>query len=112
MSFRSLPDAWKTEQKEVNCTVRLVDQYDHRFQELREGVAREIQIVNTVTKEAFNRKIRAYREFEVKIFTAAGFLNPSKGTEGSTKILMAKIVWWDEPGFTAGSYGDYFREGI
>ncbi len=112
VSFRSLPDAWKSEQKEVNCTVRFVDQYDRRFQALREGIAREIIIVNTSTKDTFNRKIRAYREFEITVYTSAGFVIPGKGTASSTQILMAKIVWWDEPGFTAGSYGEYFRDGI
>ena len=112
VSFLSLPGAWKSEQKEVNCTVRFVAQYDRRFQALREGIARENIIVNTLTKDTFNRKIRAYREFEITVYTAAGFNNPSKGTESAVNILMAKIIWWDEAGFTAGHYGEHFREGI
>jgi hypothetical protein len=107
-----LPAAWNAEKKDVNCTVRFVDPYDHRFQSLREGMVREIQIVNTATKDAFNRKLRAYREFEITINTNAGFTHPTPGTEKAHKVLMAKIVWWDEPGFIAGHQGEYFREGI
>jgi hypothetical protein len=97
--FLSVPDAWNSEKEAINCTIRIVDQYDHRFHALRLNIPRTISIVNTETREVFTRKLRWYHEFDFTAYVNVGFARPSPGTEQAVKIRMAKIVWWDEPGF-------------
>jgi hypothetical protein len=81
--FKSVPDSWAREARDVKCTVRLVDNLDPRFQALRAGSATWIRIDNTDTGEGFVGKIAYYQEFDAYLLGVT--TEPGK--------VMAKIGW-------------------
>jgi hypothetical protein len=58
VGFKSYPEFYMKEKKGIKPnTVRLVDVDDKRFQKLRNGEYSRIRIINTQTKEYFEREI-------------------------------------------------------